>query len=57
MTDLLRITYWCPVTSSADAVEDAKREARKKGYTVATVARVAYVERPTGWAVTLAVRS
>ena len=51
-----RVTYWCPDKSNADAIEQAKKSARDEGFTVVTVARVAYVERPTGWSVTLVLR-
>lgn len=51
-----RVTYFYPVQSTAEAVELAKGAARAKGYAVVTVARVVYVERPTGWSVELIVR-
>jgi hypothetical protein len=51
-----RATYWCPEKSAADAVAHAKSLARDEGYHAATVARVVYVERPLGWAVTLVLR-
>ena len=49
-------TYWCPDKSAADAVEHAKSLAREDGYNAATVAKVVFVERPLGWAVTLVLR-
>ena len=56
MAETKRVTYWCPDKSVADAVEAAKQAARDEGYTVRTVAKVVYVERPVGWSVTLVVR-
>ena len=56
VSDTKRVTYWCPDKSNPDAVEHAKKAARDEGFTVVTVARVAYVERPTGWSVTLVLR-
>lgn len=52
----MRVTYFYPVKSTAEAVELAKAAARAQGLHVATVARVTYVERPTGWSVELIVR-
>ena len=51
-----RVTYFYPDGSNADAVERAKQAARDEGFTVVTVARVVYVERPVGWSVELIVR-
>ena len=56
MTATKRVTYWIPEKSVADAVENAKTAARDEGFTVVTVARVTYVERPTGWKVDLVIR-
>ena len=51
-----RVTYFYPDGSNADAVERAKQAARDEGFTVVAVAKVVYVERPTGWNVTLVLR-
>jgi hypothetical protein len=56
MTEHKRVTYWYPDGSNADAVEHAKKAARDEGFTVVTVARVVFVERPVGWSVTLVLR-
>lgn len=51
-----RVTYFYPVKTTPEAVELAKAAARAAGHVVVTVARVVYVERPTGWSVELVVR-
>lgn len=48
--------YFFRCKSSADAVELARKAAREAGEVVLDVARVVYVERPTGWTVTLVLR-